>query len=197
MEKIINNLFKIIFILSILILIYVIFFVKKVETLEELMNSDYEESEYLGEIPYAENTNQITKVWVSNMNDLFGRYTGELSRSTVSTFIRNIVLVQIYDLKEQNITKQYFDDNIETIVKTYGISSYEELSTFYEYVRDYEENVVEINIIGESVVVGEDNTIFDIEVLFESGNKKEFRFTIRQYKSINNIKEPNIVLGVK
>lgn len=201
MEKSINYVIKGIFVFSVICYILALFLIPKVEIVEKREN-EYAESEntdvtiepntYLDE-----DTIKINEVLIDNMDELFSKYTGELSRGNISEFLRKILLLEIYNLKEEKINKNYFFNNKEDIIRIYGIQEYTDFIDFYNYIKDYEEKVNTITIEKDSIVMKEEKTEFTIEVLFQNGNKKYFKCIIRNYISSNAVEEPNIVIDIK
>ena len=141
-----------------------------------------------------DNMEVTSDVFVDNMNALFEKYTGELSRLNVSKGIRNIALKELYNLKQIEISKSYFDNNYKDIVTTYGIQNYDDFKALYDYIQNYEEKVNSISIIDNTVNIGQYETSFKVKVTFETENFLILKFVINNNISTNILEDPNIIV---
>lgn len=189
-EKIKDILVIILLIFSIIFFLYCLLFVKEVTLYSENEKNEITESEEHN----LDNMEVTSDVFVDNMNVLFEKYTGELSRITVSKTIRNICLKEIYNLKKIEISKSYFDNNYKNIVTTYGIQNYNDFKALYDLIQNYENKVTKISIIDNTVVVGENKTSFKVNITFETENIVTLKFVINNNISTNTLDNPNITV---
>lgn len=189
-EKIKDILVIVLLIFSIIFFLYCFLFVKEVKLYSENEKNNITESEEHN----LDEMEVTAEVFVDNMNVLFEKYTGELSRLTVSKTIRNICLKELYNLKQIQISKTYFDNNYKDIVTTYGIQNYNDFKILYDTIQGYEDKVTKISIIDNTVVVGEDKTSFKVNITFETGNLVTLKFVINNSISTNTLDNPNITV---
>ncbi len=187
-EKLKDILVIALLIFSIIFFLYCLIFVKEVELYAQNDKENITESEEhdLSNMEVQEN------IFVDNMNVLFEKYTGELTRLDVSKSIRNIVLKELYNLKQIELTKQYFNNNYKDIVNKYGIQNYDDLKILYDFIQNYEQKIKSISIIDNTVIIGENETSFKVKVVFESDNNLIFKFVINNNISTNILEDPNI-----
>ena len=110
-EKIKDILVIILLIFSVIFFLYCLIFIDEVTLYSENEKNEITENEDHN----LDDMEVTSDVFVDNMNVLFEKYTGELSRLTVSKFIRNMALTELYNLKQIEISKTYFDNNYKNI----------------------------------------------------------------------------------
>ena len=189
-EKTKDILVIVLLISSIIFFLYCLIFIEEVSLYSEADKNNVTESEDHN----LDNMEVTSDVFVDNMNALFEKYTGELSRLNVSKGIRNIALKELYNLKQIEISKSYFDNNYKDIVTTYGIQNYDDFKALYDYIQNYEEKVNLISIIDNTVNIGQYETSFKVKVTFETGNYLILKFVINNNISTNILEDPNIIV---
>lgn len=189
-EKTKDILIIVLLISSIIFFLYCLIFIEEVSLYSEADKNNVTESEDHN----LDNMEVTSDVFVDNMNALFEKYTGELSRLNVSKGIRNIALKELYNLKQIEISKSYFDNNYKDIVTTYGIQNYDDFKALYDYIQNYEEKVNLISIIDNTVNIGQYETSFKVKVTFETGNYLILKFVINNNISTNILEDPNIIV---